>query len=84
VTERCGEAGKVGWGRERDNDNSPACPVDLPAELAQLPQVLLAKEAAEVAKQDEDGRPPKQRRCLEGPTFEVDEGEIERNLGHCS
>jgi len=46
--------------------------------------MLLAKEAAEVAEQDEDGRPPKQRRGLEGLPFQVDEGEIERNRAHCS
>src|SRR5579859_1289417 len=72
-----GETLQVIGGGKRDH-RDPAVPaLDLPVELPQLREMLLAEESTEVAEQDQDGRPAKQFARAEGLALDRHQVEVE-------
>src|SRR5947209_1058854 len=84
MAERSGEAADVLGAGEGDDHHLAARPLDLKLVLTQELQVLLTEKAAEMAQQDQDGRPAEQSTSREGRSLDVEKLEIEIDVGHPS
>ena len=82
MPERRGECSQVLRGREGDHGNPAAGVFDLCDMRAELAQVLLAEETAEMTQQDQDGRPAVEAAGGVRIAVHVPEDEIQQDPGH--